>query len=303
MLCEDAGLVQSLRVLWPDTLVEWYVFESGVALLEKLFVDPPQMLITTIGTRDISGEEVVRTIKNENVYRQVRTVMFMDAETLRQSVNWHKLKVDDFIVLPEDMDIVRARLELVLHRSTYSLDVNPLTRLPGNASIIQTIEQYTLEDMDFAMAYADIDNFKSFNDRYGFARGDEVILMTARAIVTTVSNCDASPHFVGHIGGDAFIFILPESAIISACEEILSVYEAIVPSFYDEEDMRRSYIESIDRQGNAQRFPFISLSIAVVINKNQRFKHFSEISHVAGQLKSVVKAKPGNTYVIDRRSR
>lgn len=303
LLCEDPDLVSVFRGLWPAEDMDWEIFESGLALLEKLFVDPPHMVITSSTSRDMSAEELVAVIKNENVYRQVRTVMLLDAEAVNAGIDWQKLKADDYLLLPPSTPAaLRTRLELVFFRSTNSLDANPLTRLPGNVSIIQTLEQYAREGRDFAMAYADIDHFKSFNDRYGFARGDEALLMTARVISATVKNIDATPNFVGHVGGDDFVFILPSEVISTACEEIISAYDTIVPSFYDERDRLNGYIDSIDRHGNIERFPLLSISIAVVFNEGRHPKPFSELSHIAGQVKHQAKSRQGSSYVLDRRN-
>lgn len=302
LLCEDDACIRTLTGLWQPSEVTWATFATDTALLETLFIDPPDLLITVLEGTNINGQELANTIKNENVYRQVRIVMLLDADTLRKGIDWTLLPADDFLLMPQDPAVIRARLELVLYRSTLSLDANPLTRLPGNGSIIQAVEQYSLSRLDFAMAHADIDHFKSFNDRYGFARGDEALRMTARIIAATVKNLGVAPSFVGHIGGDDFVFILPPEHVRAACEEIIAAYDAIIPSFYDEKDRHCGYIESVDRQGQVQRFPFLSISIAVVISKGEQPRPFGQLSHIAGQVKHVVKAQPGSAYMVDRRN-
>ena len=301
LLCESPATISMLTGLWPEEAVVWTVFNSGIALLNRLFLEPPDLLIATATSRDLSVEKLVRTVKAENVYSSIRTVLLVEQAPLAEGVDWTQLEVDDFLLLPNTPALLRARLELALVRGTRSLDANPLTHLPGNVSIIQTVNRYAAENTDFAMAYADIDNFKSFNDRYGFARGDEAILMTARVISSTVNNFNVYPNFVGHVGGDDFVFVLPEEVIREACEQILTAYDAIVPAFYDTDDARRGFILSHDRRGNILHFPFLSISIAVVVNRNNRFRQFSELSHVAGQLKKKVKSQPGSVYLVERR--
>jgi diguanylate cyclase (GGDEF)-like protein len=182
-----------------------------------------------------------------------------------------------------------------------TLDANPLTRLPGNTSIINTVQRLFAYGTDFALAYADLDHFKPYNDKYGFSRGDEILLMAARIIGNTVSMQQSDPSFVGHIGGDDFVFVLSPDVVEDACRSIISDFDAIVPSFYDPADRAHGYILSYDRQGKEQIFPILSISIAVVRNIQAKYSCYAELSHAAGQVKSITKDTPGSTYVIDRR--
>lgn len=302
LLCDEPELTARLRALWPAEEVEWQVFSTGKLLLECLFTDPPEVLITSVHARDVSGLDVVRMVKGENVYRQVCAVLLLDQQTLGQ-VNWAQVEADDLVLLTMSEEEMRSRIELAIRRSTRTLDANPLTKLPGNSSIMQAIQRYTDTGLDFALGYIDIDNFKSFNDKYGFSRGDEALFMTARVIITTVTSMNVKPNFVGHIGGDDFVFILPIECAEEVCKKLIASYDAIVPNFYDEEDRRRGAIEAHDRQGVLHTYPLLSISIAVVLNKNGRFTHFAEMSQIAGQVKKLVKTMPGSCYVIDRRER
>ena len=301
LLTEDMTLARQLQALLPEDEVEWEVFSSGKALLEKLFASPPHMLISAPSSMDLDNVEVVRMVKVENVFRHVCAVLCITPERLAAGIDWHEVEADDFMLLPLREECLPARLELSLRRSTRTLDANPLTRLPGNTSIMQAIEQYIHEDCEFGLAYLDIDHFKSFNDKYGFSRGDEALLMTARLLVSIIMSMDDSPKFVGHVGGDDFVFILPVDCVEDVCQNIIDSFDAIVPSFYDVEDRIRGSILSTDRQGGFHSFPLMSISIAVVLNRDHRFNHFGEITSTVGQLKSIAKAKSGSCYVIDRR--
>lgn len=303
LLCDERELTERLRRLWPAEEAEWQVFDNGKHLLECLFTEPPHVLITCVHSDELSGLDVVRMVKGENVYRQVCALLMLDEKALKNKINWGQVEVDDFILLSMGDEEMRSRIELAIRRSTRTLDANPLTRLPGNTSIMQTIQRYTEVGQDFALGYVDIDNFKSFNDKYGFSRGDEALFMTARVIITTVASIDVKPNFVGHIGGDDFVFILPVECAEEACKKLISSYDAIVPSFYDEEDRRRGAIEAHDRKGRLHAYPLLSISIAVVFNKNSRFTHFAEMSQIAGQVKKLAKTRSGSCYVIDRRER
>lgn len=302
LLAECPELISFFKKLWPEDEVLWTVFNSGKELLDYLFHEPPHVLITVLHTRDISGLAVLQMVSSDNVYRQVCTVLLVTGKSNVEEYLGDEPVFDDFIVLPAPADVVRMRVALAMRRSTSALDANPLTHLPGNSSIIKSIQNYVENKVDFALVYADIDNFKSFNDKYGFSRGDEALLMSARLIATTVGALDAQPRFVGHVGGDDFIFILPVDEVEDVCKKLIDAYDEIVPSFYDEEDRKKGAIIAPDRQGVMHAFPLLSLSLAVVVNKGARFSHFGEMSYIAGQVKRKAKLTQGSCYVIDRRS-
>lgn len=302
VLGSDESLIDSLRARLPEDEVVWQNFTRGKVLLEALFARPPHMLICSSSMDELDCLEVIRIIKAENVFRQVCTVMCLTPEALERGVDWSSVEVDDFFLLPlAEEKLLRLRLELALRRVTRTLDANPLTRLPGNSSIMHIIELYLKEGERFSLAYLDIDYFKSFNDKYGFARGDEVLLMAARLLMSIVMSVDGDPKFVGHVGGDDFVFMLPCDGMEDACKNVISAFDAIVPSFYDAEDRTRGCIQAMDRKGVLNSFPLMSISIAVAGNSNRMYQHYGEITQTLGQLKSLAKSKAGSNYVVDRR--
>jgi len=186
--------------------------------------------------------------------------------------------------------------------ATYDLDANPLTRLPGNYTIMATIQKTIWQKEKAALCYLDLDNFKAFNDRYGFARGDDAIRMTARVITNVSQRLSPSESFVGHVGGDDFFFIVPSHVTKECCEQIIQNFDMVIPTLFDDKDRIRGYIESKDRQGNPRRFPLVSLSISVIDLKNTAINHPGEASAIAGELKKEVKKIKGSNYMVNRRS-
>ncbi|MCL2123508.1 MAG: diguanylate cyclase [Desulfovibrionaceae bacterium] len=300
LLTQDEEFVASCQSLWPTDQLTWTVFSDGQCALEQIFAEPPDMIIAEQFLPGIGGIELLRNLKEENVYRQICAVLVVrsaDVPDLPSTT----LRTDALIILPASDDRLRLRIEIALQRIAATLDANPLTRLPGNTSIINTAQRLLISGTEFALAYVDMDNFKPYNDKYGFSRGDEMLLMTARLIVNTVSAQQCQPSFVGHIGGDDFVFILPLNTMENACIRLVSDFDAIAPSFYDPADRARKSILSQDRQGHKLIFPIISISIAVVLNIGARYTHYAQLSHVAGQLKKIAKVTLGSNYVIDRR--
>lgn len=303
LISPDPALKALFERLWPPRIMELSVFERGRGAIEFLFNEPPDLLVVDNRLPDIAGFELANLVKSENVYRQVAAILCLDPEDLAKPWDWNAVEVDDLLVRPFSEAEVRLRVELTLCRATRALDANPLTKLPGNTSIIRRIQDLIDRNEDFALAYCDLDHFKSFNDKYGFSRGDEVLMMSSRIIVNTIRGFRGVKSFVGHVGGDDFVFIVPSEIAEEACKRVIASFDSIVPSFYDEDDRKRGAIVSTDRQGQVRTFPLMAVSIAVVCNTQGRFTHYGEASSIAMTLKKKAKENPKSSYVLDRREK
>ena len=289
------------QALLPLEDVEVTRFVQGSQAIDQLFNELPDLLIVDYHLEDMPGLDVVNLVKGENVYRQVPVILALREEDLLHSEDWCQAEVDDLLFAPFPAPRVKARVFLTLARASRSFDTNPLSKLPGNTSIIQRIQELIDRRTDFALAYADLDYFKSFNDRYGFSRGDEVLMMTARLIVNTIRGFTGVHSFVGHVGGDDFVFILPPDKVELACQRVVAAFDSIVPNFYDEDERERGFIQSTDREGHMRTFPLMAISIAVVFNIDGRLHHYGEASQIAMALKKKAKENPKSSYVLDRR--
>ena len=293
-----------LKDLWPQTMVRWLFFASGREAAGALLAFPPHLLICSLTLPDgMSGFDIAKILKDENVYSQIPVVLCLTPEEMEAERNWSDLAVDDFFEFPSPVPKIKARLEMVRNRAVRTLDANPLTHLPGNTSIIRCTQGFIEQHKDFAFGYCDLDYFKPFNDAYGFSRGDEVLMMTARVIFNSIQALALPFSFVGHIGGDDFVFIVPVDAAEVACEKIIATFDDIVPRFYDDEDRQNRCIVSIDRKNKPCSFPLMGLSIAVVFNREGSISHYAEASNIAMSLKKKAKMNSSSTYVFDRRSK
>ncbi|MCJ2163297.1 MULTISPECIES: diguanylate cyclase [unclassified Pseudodesulfovibrio] len=301
LLSPDKFLAEMLQTLWSPDVMEFTVFTQGAKAIEHMFNEPPDLLVVDNRLKDITGQEVANLVKSENVYRQLPVVMCVDPIDVEEPWNWNQVEVDDFLVRPFNPAEVRDRINLTLCRAMRALDANPLSKLPGNTSIIQRIQQLIDNGDDFALAYCDLDYFKSYNDKYGFSRGDEILMMSARLIVNTIRSYQGVQSFVGHVGGDDFVFILPPDKVEDACKRIIAAFDDIVPHFYDPDDRKRGNITSIDREGNTKVFPLMAISLAVVVNTGKQIQHYGEVSSIAMELKKKAKEDPKSSYVIDQR--
>jgi len=195
----------------------------------------------------------------------------------------------------------RSRLEVTLARADRDVSVHPSTSLPGTAQIERDMGERMRSGQTFAVCYADLDHFKEFNDRYGYNRGDGVILLLSR-ILRDVVKAYSPGGFIGHIGGDDFIFIVPVEHVDVCCEEILAIFDELIPYQYSEQDRQKGSFLAKDRRGNIHDVPLMSLSIGVVTNRKRNFVHTARVSELATEMKSYAKTLPGSVYAVDRRS-
>jgi len=197
---------------------------------------------------------------------------------------------------------LRIRLDAMLRRSDRDLYVHPSTRLPGAVEIEAEIGRRLSIDAPFATCYADLDHFKEFNDRYSYYEGDRVIRILAQILHDVVKGCCHEEGFVGHIGGDDFIFVIPTAAVPEVCSEIVSIFDTLIPFQYSEQDRRAGYFFGKDRRGQLHRVPLMTVSIGVVTNERRFFTHAAQVSALATEMKSYAKTLPGSVFSIDRRT-
>ena len=197
---------------------------------------------------------------------------------------------------------VDQRLGVLLRRSDRDVRVHPSTRLPGTMEIEAEIGRRMTRGEKFAVCYADLDHFKEFNDRYSYYDGDRVIRILAKILHDVVKGLCGEDGFVGHIGGDDFIFVIPTQAVGEACAEIVNVFDLLIPFQYSEQDRRAGYFFGKDRRGQLHRVPLMTVSIGVVTNERRHFTHAAQVSELATEMKSYAKTLPGSVYSIDRRT-
>jgi diguanylate cyclase (GGDEF)-like protein len=190
---------------------------------------------------------------------------------------------------------------MVLRRAAIDLEANPLTRLPGNVSILNELSRRIESKALFAVCYLDLDKFKAYNDKYGFEHGDEVIRETARILIQTTHQMGNPNDFIGHIGGDDFVIVTAPDVVDNICKKIIADFEKAVPSFYNETDRKKGYIIGHDRQGREQKIPLLSISIGVVTNDLRKIEHVAQIGEIGVELKAYAKSLERSNYVKDKR--
>lgn len=271
-------------------------------ILAAVYADPPRCIVLPFGLPGTnSGKStLLDEIKADNIYGHLPAILMVTPEDLAR-IDWQATPADDYVFLPVDPETLLSRVRLCMARAQRDVNANPLTGLPGNITIVREAERRLAENRPFSTGYLDLDNFKPFNDKYGFSRGDEVLRMTARILVNAIRGLNDPQTYVGHVGGDDFVFLAPPALAEPACKEIIHSFDLIVPNFYDDDDRHAGGIHSVDRRGNAQFFPLMTCSIAVVDTSIAVVDHIGDISSRAADVKKYAKTLPGSNFLVDRR--
>ena len=206
-----------------------------------------------------------------------------------------------YIKKPVEEQYIYHTIKNLIRLISTNRRVSPLTGLPGNVQIHAELKKRVLNDEDFAVLYLDLDNFKAYNDVYGFVKGDEIIKFTAQTIVENIHKLKNNDSFVGHIGGDDFVAIISETNYDDVCQNIMGEFDRKVVEYFTEEDRNRGYLEVVNRKGVLEQFPLTSISIGVVEVDSGRFDNILEIGEIGAQVKNNAKTVMGSSYVINRR--
>ena len=248
-----------------------------------------------------AGLELVRRLKSDPFTAIIPALILASSHDAEEIQRWFSAGADEILTGLFPMAEQQARLDLLLVRTQRDVSVHPSTRMPGTTEIERAIRRGLEGDQEFAVCYADLDHFKEFNDRYSYYDGDRVIYILSRILHDVVKGLLGARGFVGHIGGDVFIFIIHAADISPVCGEILSVFDTLVPFQYNEQDRRAGYFFGKDRRGQLHRVPLMTLSVGIVTNRHRTFAHPAEVSELATEMKSYAKTLPGSVYVVDRR--
>jgi len=279
------------------------VCADGSTLLTTVHDETPDLVMLGLDVPPHGGLALARTLRSDNVFVHLPVLLVVPEADLPRIRTTGEYFFDDYIGPDPSPEDLLARVLLCVRRARRLLDASPLTRLPGNNSITMEMEIRIARKEEFATVYVDLGNFKAFNDRYGFLRGDEALRLTARLMVSCVSANSPQDYYIGHVGGDDFIFLVPCDRAEAICAQFIRSFDEIIGSVYDEGDRRRGYIESVNRRGETEIFPQMTVSLAVVISRSGQFEHPGEIGTIAAELKKKVKQVPESGFLVDRREK
>lgn len=272
--------------------------EKGINLARK---ELPDLVLLDVRMPKMDGFEVCRKLRDDRMTYLIPVIMITGKAEQEDKITGIKSGADDYVTKPFDLPELLARIEGVLWRTRVGKGSNPLTGLPGAPSIEHEVRKRINSRSKYAVCYLDLDNFKAYNDKYGYEQGDKVIIFIAKVLIQVINKEGDPDDFLGHIGGDDFIIMTTPERVGGLCSIIIDNFERNIPAFYAEEDKKKGYIETIDRRGNPHRFPFMTLSIGVTTNERRAFNSPLEVSAIATEMKQYAKTFMGSNYKKDRR--
>lgn len=298
---DELAVRQLLELVLSGQGYEVALAANGAQLVRMAQERVPDLVLVDLMMPQLDGYEAIRQLRNDTRTAHLPMLILTARSTLDDVVTGFETGADDYITKPFNIPELLARIKGHLRRASQQPVRNPLTGLPGNVLLTEELKYRIAQAQPFAYLYVDLDNFKSFNDTYGPARGDRVIKLLAEVLTQAVEQYGGAGDFIGHIGGDDFaVLTLPES-IERLCRQIIVSFDRRIRDLYDPVDIERGYLQGIDRQGVLRRFPITSLSIGVATNRQRNFADYEELSRVAAEMKQFAKQDPHSTFAVDVR--
>ncbi len=280
------------------------VVDTTEDLLRLLDRDPPELILVSSGLdRRLGARHPVEKIREKPHLSTVPVILLTSDSEIAELILGQDRGFDDFLTKPFSPLILQLRVALNLSRSQIRSDANALTHLPGNSVIEKTIRAKIEKDEKFSVLYIDINQFKAFNDRYGFEKGDDVLKQTAKLLMQTREQTAAGGDcFIGHIGGDDFIVVLPPEREEAFARAFIHEFDRIISSYYSDADRSRGFVRMANRRGKRENISLMSCSVAACNNLYRPYKSLGEIARDAAEVKSFLKSQGGSHYLRDRRS-
>ncbi len=261
----------------------------------------PFLIIINEDSIDRDVAELCRRIRTDEDNKITPIIVVSSNIDRNHRLNVLRESVEYYIKKPVDAEYLYFTIKNLNRLLNMNRRISPLTGLPGNVQIHAELKKRLSNDEEFSVLYLDLDNFKAYNDVYGFLKGDQIIEFTAQTILKCIHKRFPENSFVGHIGGDDFIAIVPSTEIDDVCQSIIAAYDRDATRFFTKEDLKKGYIEVENRRGVVEQFPLTSISIGVVVVEKNRFENILEIGELGAQVKHMAKSIIGSSYAVDRR--
>ena len=261
----------------------------------------PFLIVINEDALDRDVLDVCKKIRTDEDNKITPIIVVSSDTTRNHRLEVLKESVEYYIKKPVDADYLYHTIKNLNRLLNINRRISALTGLPGNVQIHAELKKRIANRGEFSVLYLDLDNFKAYNDVYGFLKGDEIIEFTAQTILKCVHESFDEGSFVGHIGGDDFVAIVPSIDVDKICQSIIATFDKEVKKFFTDDDLERGYIEVANRKGIIEQFALTSISIGVVISETGRFSNILQIGEIGAQVKHLAKSIQGSSYAIDRR--
>lgn len=289
---DDPAILRLLTILFQGEGYTVYAVGNGFDLIRAAQERRPDMVLIDLMMPDIDGYEAVRQLRADTRTAHLPMIILTARADPGAVVTGFESGADDYVAKPFQSDELLARVRGLLRRANQRPVRSPLTGLAGNVLLTQEIDYRLRRAEPFVLLYVDINNFKVFNDTYGFARGDQVILALAEVISASVAAAAGERDFIGHIGGDDFAVITAEERISPIARAVRADFDARVRALYEPDDLARGYLAGHDRSGEPRLFPIVSVAIGGVTSRQSDFSGADDVGRAAAEMKQQAKGTP-----------
>ncbi len=298
---DDPDIARFVEVNLRSAGYDVSVAGDGQEALDRASDLRPDLVLLDVMMPRLDGFEVAQRLRKNPQTANTSIIMLTAKALSSDKVTGLQSGADDYIIKPFDPIELLARVKGTLRRAKEMRTLSPLTGLPGNIRIQEEIERQVREHRPFAVLYLDLDNFKTYNDKYGFVRGDRLIQGTARMLQDAVTSYD-SEGFIGHVGGDDFVAVVTPDTAEDVAKAVCERFDQDRSLYYEDDDLERGFVRMEDRKGVEQDIPLVSVSIGIATTSKRAFAHYGEAVAVATEMKQFAKRDGGSSYAVDRRT-
>jgi diguanylate cyclase (GGDEF)-like protein len=301
VVLEDPTLDKILTYLLKAWGYDVTVSDDAAQTLALAVQKHPDLILIDAHLERTDGLKLCKTLKHDFITAYIPIILLIEKKQLRRNLLDVEQGVDDFLIKPPDPIDLEIRIALALRSADHQFHANALTKLPGNRSIEKCVRDRMEANDPFAFAYCDINNFKAFNDKHGYIAGDRAILQTAKILTASVKKCGNKNDFVGHIGGDDFVFVTTPDKAAGIAQACLAEFDRLMPLHYASEEREGGYVHVADRRGVMSKIPLMGLSVAIVNFPAVTVHSIYELIEIAFEIKTHIKKHPQSNYLINRR--
>lgn len=285
-----------------DTDYEFVCTKSDRPKLRQALLTVPDLIVVNEdGLDDESTVALCKYIRKnkENAITPIIVISSNKKESHRIEIL--KSGVEYYIPKPLNEQYFYYTIKNLSHLISSNRCISALTSLPGNVQIENQLKRRIASKGIYAILYVDLDNFKAYNDKYGFMNGDEVIKFTAEILKESIQKFGKRGDFLGHIGGDDFVAVVDYENSKKIGRNIIKEFDKRIVDFYNEEDLQKGSIRILNRKGKMEKYPIMSITVAMISNRYRRYTTTLEIGEEGASVKKKAKMIPGSTFLEDRR--
>lgn len=299
---DSEDVIKLTRKIFKDE--KKYVFvhsTSDKTDMKKALMTMPDLIIINADNIDNDIFKVCQFIRKDKESNITPIIVTADTKDVEFRIKILKSNVEYYIPKPLHEGFFYYTIKNLSRLIASNRCISALTGLPGNVQIESELKRRIASRKAYAVLYADLDNFKSYNDKYGFMSGDEVIKFTSSIMQSSIQEYGKAGDFLGHIGGDDFVAILDYENAKKIGRDIIKKFDKEIVNFYSEEDIKNGGIRIANRRGKLEKFPIMTLTIAMVSNRYKKYKTTLEIGEDGASVKKKAKTMEGSTFLENRR--